>query len=123
MTKFLLYANLSPETGRFLAQRFGFDVTDLITVGQAGLSDEAVVELAKRESRVVITFDRGFGEIYHRREQGRLGVLILRLADQSVESVNQTLARFFTAEANSIDLDHSLVIIEEDRLRIVRGSP
>lgn len=123
MTTFLLDANLSPETRRFLEQRFGLDVMDLLTTGLGHLSDEDVVALAKRERRVIVTLDRDFGEIYYRRERGQIGVTVLRVRDQTVEGINAVLERFFTSEASSIDLDHSLVIVEPDRLRVLRGSP
>ncbi len=121
MSRFLLDANLSPETRRFLVHRFGFDVDDLPGRGKADLPDAAVAALAVQEHRVVITLERGFGEIYYRWEQGRFGVIVLRLADQTVESVNRTLEHLFVTEAPSIDLDRSLVIIEAERLRIVHG--
>src|SRR5512144_2177385 len=43
---------------------------------------------AKREQRVIVTLDQDFGEIYYLRERGRVGVLVLRLRDQTVASVN-----------------------------------
>ena len=72
---------------------------------------------------MIITFDRDSGQIYHFHERGQLGVVVLRLEDQTVESVNAVLDRFFASEAEHIDLDHSLVIIEEDRLRIIGSGP
>jgi len=123
VSKFLLDANISPETRRYLEQRFGLDVIDLLTAQQGGLSDREVVDLAKQQGRVIITFDRDSGQIYHFHERGQLGVVVLRLEDQTVESVNAVLDRFFASEAEHIDLDHSLVIIEEDRLRIIGSGP
>ncbi len=122
MTKFLLDANISPETRTYLAGTFGFDVTDLLTEQQAFLPDEDVVALAKRTQRVLITHDHDFGEIYHLKERGRFGVIILRLTDQTVESVNRVLGQFFSDPATAeIPLSTSLVVIEEHRIRVVRG--
>ena len=89
MSAFLLDANLSPETREYLSRIHGFDVIDLITERKAGLGDAQVVELAKAEQRVIVTFDLDFGEIYHFAERGRIGVIVLRLDDQAVESVNR----------------------------------
>jgi hypothetical protein len=69
---------------------------------------------------VIVTFDQDFGEIYHFRERGRLGVIVLRPEDQTVESVNNLLDRFFPIQAPTIDLDTSLVILSESRVRIIR---
>ncbi len=120
--KFLLDANLSPETTDHLVAALSLDVTDLLTTKQGTISDNDVVALAKAEERVIITFDLDFGEIYFTRERGRIGVIILRLADQTVEAVNRVLTAFFAKEASSIDLSRSLVIIEERRIRIRSAS-
>ncbi len=118
MIKLLLDANLSPETRRYLIKIFAFDIIDLITENQAQLPDEDVVKLAIREKRIVVTFDLDFGEIYHFREKGNLGVIILRLEDKTVESVNKMLHQFFREEAEHINLYKSLVVIEEKGIRI-----
>lgn len=117
MRRLLLDANLSPETSRYLASAFDLDVIDLLSLGLGHLSDPEVADLAARERRVVITFDLDWGEIYHQRRQ--LGVIILRLADQTVESVNRTLEHFFRTSAPGTSLEHSLVIVREQRVRIV----
>jgi predicted nuclease of predicted toxin-antitoxin system len=122
VTRFLLDANISPETRTYLAVTFGFDVIDLLTEQQAFLPDEEVVALAKRAQRVLITHDLDFGELYHLKERGDFGVIILRLADQTVESVNRVLGQFFSDPATAeIPLTTSLVVIEEHRVRVVRG--
>ena len=119
MSKFLLDVNLSPETGAFLRKTFAFDV---VRSTPPELPDEAVVDLAKREQRVIIiTLDQDFGEIYYLRERGRVGVLVLRLRDQTVASVNRVLAAFFRTQAHDIDLDTSLVVIDEYQVRVVRA--
>ena len=117
--RFLLDANLSPRTAAFLIATFGFDVVALMGSGFAHLRDEQVIELAKREQRVLITFDLGFGKLYHRYERGRVGIIVLRLAHQSAASVNQVLGRFFADPTSAaIPLERSLVVIDEARVRV-----
>ena len=118
MSRFLLDANLSPETGAFLRATFGFDVVDLLTLGLSHTTDREVVAMAKREARVVITFDLDFGKIYHQSERGQVGAIVLRLEDQTVESVNRVLGRFFAGVAATVALDRSLVVVDETRVRI-----
>jgi predicted nuclease of predicted toxin-antitoxin system len=116
--RFLLDANLSPETAAFLQATFGFDVVDLLTLGLSHLTDREIVEMAKREGRVVITFDLDFGKIYHRWERGQIGAIVLRLEDQTVESVNRVLGRFFANVAGDVLLERSLVVLDATRVRI-----
>jgi len=119
VVKFLLDANLSPKTGEHLRKKFNFDIIDLITEGKYGLSDEKVIKFAKKEKRVIITFDLDFGEIYYFSERGKVGIIVLRIMDQTVESVNKVLGKFFQKEAKNIDLEKSLVVIDDNKIRIV----
>lgn len=75
-----------------------------------------MVSLAQTEERVIITFDRDLGEIFHRGHRGRFGVILLRLSDQTIESVNARLDYFFRFEATSIPLSKSLVVLTDDRI-------
>jgi predicted nuclease of predicted toxin-antitoxin system len=114
----LLDANLSPETAAYLRATIDFDVVDLLTLGQSRLSDREIVAMAKRDRRVVITFDLDFGKIYHQWERGQIGVIVLRLEDHTVESVNAVLGRFFANVAAKIPLERSLIVVDESRVRI-----
>ena len=119
MVKLLLDANLSPKTRQYLEEKFNFNIIDLITEGKYNLTDEKVIKLAKRQKRVIITFDLDFGEIYYFSERGKVGIIVLRIENQTVESVNKVLFRFFQKEAKNIDLEKSLVIIDETKVRII----
>ncbi len=120
MTKFLLDANLSPQARDYLVEEFGFDVIDLLTYDRRTLSDELVAALAVEQRRVVIPFDLDFGPIYRRRASPDLGVILLRLDDQTVEAVNRALGRFFRDDAPTIALDVALAIVDETRVRVVQ---
>jgi len=116
--KLLLDANLSPKTRKYLEKKFDFNVIDLITENKYGMTDEQVIKLAKKEKRIIITFDLDFGEIYYFNERGKVGTIVLRLENQTVESVNKVLDKFFQKEAKNIDLERSLVVIDENKIRI-----
>lgn len=117
MISLLLDANLSPETSAFL-RSLGIDASDLVSRKLPDLTDLEIVELAKRERRVIVTFDLDFGEIYFRMQRGQIGVIILRLGDQTIEAVNSVLREFFSSVAPTVDLTKSLIVIGEHRVRI-----
>jgi len=121
VSRFLLDANLSPKTAAFLRDRFGFDVVALRDLSPGSPSDPEVVALGRDDNRIIITLDTDFGELYHFRERGTIGVIVLELRDQTIESVNRTLDAFFTAGTADIDLDSSLVIIQPGMIRVVRN--
>ncbi len=119
MTRLLLDANLSPRTASYLVDRFELDVVSLLTLGLGHLDDLHVIEFAKQQRRILITFDAGFGTLYHRFERGQVGIIVLRLAHQSADSANRALERFFVDPmANTIALERSLELIDETRLRV-----
>ncbi|MBI2025955.1 MAG: DUF5615 family PIN-like protein, partial [Candidatus Levybacteria bacterium] len=100
--------------------KFNINIIDLITEDKHNLTDAEVVNLAKK--RVIITFDLDFGEIYYFSEKGKVGIIVLRLKDQTVESVNKVLDKFFQEEVEKIAIEKSLVVIDENRIRIVSNT-
>ena len=123
MLRFLLDANLSSETAVFLRQQFSFDVASLLEQKHADLSDEEIVNLAITENRIIITLDLDFGELYHQKEMRPIfGVIILRLRDQRVERVNDTLRKFFQSlpeQKRFLDHPKALAVITETTVRIL----
>jgi len=121
VSTFLLDANLSPLTAEHLVETHGIDVIHVRDRRPGTIPDEEIVALAKTEGRVIITFDTDFGEIYHLRERAAIGVIILQLRDQTVEAVHRVLDQFFRENAGTIALDTSLVVLERDKVRVVRA--
>lgn len=83
------------------------------------MTDEEIVGFAKKEKRIIVTHDLDYGEIYYLKERGNIGVIMLRIKDQTTPSVLQRVSRFFSSTRfQSMDLSKSLVILTEDRVRI-----
>lgn len=57
-----------------------------------GLSDDAVLELARRDGRVLLTADRDFGDLVFRQRKLAGGVVLIRLAGLSAEKKADTVA-------------------------------
>jgi len=121
VTRFLLNANLGFRTAAFLRERFGFDVDNVVARGLGHLPDDEIAVLAVREDRAIITFDLDFGELFHRGEYPALGVILLRIGNQSTDGVNAALGAFFAHQEPGISLTRTLVIIDDSRVRIVRA--
>lgn len=120
MLSLLLNANLSPETAGFLRKEFGFDVRCIIEENLGKMPDQEIAALAKKEKRVIVTSDLDFGQIYHFDDSSRLGVIVLRLSDQTIENVNAKLKKFFTDYKDYQTLNHSLVVVEDKRYRFYK---
>lgn len=88
-------------------------------LGLSHLDDAEVIEFAHREGRIVITEDLDFGKLYYHYQRARVGIIVLRLRVQSAASANRALRRFFGDPSTAdIPLEHSLVVIDDTRIRI-----
>jgi len=64
MLKFLLNANISYETAKFLQSK-GYEAKTVAQFGLGKAEDAKIVEKAIKEKRIIITFDLDFGEIFY----------------------------------------------------------
>lgn len=117
--KFLLDANISPETAVFL-RSLGFDTKSLIEEGLGGITDAEVVRLAIKEKRTIVTFDLDFGERHFFAMPKSFGGIILRLDDQRPEATNIILEQFLnTYKYIFLKGQNRLAIIKEGEARII----
>jgi predicted nuclease of predicted toxin-antitoxin system len=64
----------------------GMDVVSVLEK-KAGMSDDAVITVAKNEERIVLTFDKDFGEKVFKEKRQVEGVILLRFSPESEEAV------------------------------------
>ncbi len=86
--KFLADAGISPKTVEFL-QELGHQAVHVRTLGLQRAPDPALVERARVDRSVVITFDLDFGEILALGVLDKPSVIIFRLTDERADSVNR----------------------------------
>ena len=83
---------------------------------EPGISDDAVLNLANQEARLLLTADKDFGELVFRQHRLGVGVLLIRLAGLSptrkaeivVSTINQHIA----------ELPHGFAVIAPGVFRI-----
>ncbi len=121
MIAFLADENISPESADYL-EALGYPCYSLRREGPWRLSDSEIVDIARREGRIILTHDLDFGEIYYSATAGEVGIIVLRLRHQTVEAVNDVLERFLKAGVMSEEeLRHALVVLSENTYRVYRG--
>lgn len=115
MAKFLANENM-PGAAVEASCLAGMDITWVRDISP-GLSDDAVLALAQAEGRVLLTFEKDFGELaFERGKTAVPGVILLRPRLRSPEHV----ARFTVALLNqSIDWTGNFSVAQEGRLRVV----
>lgn len=77
-------------------------------------SDEELITIAEREERVVITYDKGFGDLVFRQRHA-IAVILLRLRDVSVEETTRLVMSTLSARD---DWHEQFTVIEHDRVRV-----
>ena len=123
MPKFLLDENLSQETANFL-NALGCDAKIAAQFRLGGAGDQKVADKASETRRVLITLDLDFGEMYYFGTSRKLGVVILRLKDQTVESVNSALKKLL--DSHLLDKKANrfpLFVVDEEKIRIRKKPP
>jgi predicted nuclease of predicted toxin-antitoxin system len=97
-------------------RRRGHDIAWVVECGK-GMSDRAVLELAQRDARVVLTFDKDFGALaFAARLPASCGVVLLRLGGQSPEQDQRRAVDAIEAH----DWAGLFAIVEDDRIRVRR---
>lgn len=76
--------------------------------------DPEVVERARADSSVVLTFDLDFGEVLALGVLDKPSVIIFRLADERSDSVNQRLAAVLAEHSAELD-SRALILVEDTR--------
>lgn len=108
--------NISPKTVRFLKSS-GLDAKRITDFGKS-LKDLNVIEIAKKENRIILTFDLDFGEIFYRAGEGKFGVWVLRIKPQTVEQAEKVLTKFINSGVfKKADLYRSMFILSPQKIR------
>lgn len=112
--RYLANENISLSVIRDL-RAAGHDVV-AVREWQVGADDEAVLELARVEGRVLLTHDKDFGELaYRRRLPAQCGVVLLRLSGASREADNR---RALSALTSRSDWEGHFSVVTDDRIRM-----
>jgi predicted nuclease of predicted toxin-antitoxin system len=114
--RFLADAGISPKTVGFLIQ-LGHDAVHVRALGLQRAPDSELVDRARADSRVIVTFDLDFGDILALGVLDKPSVIIFRLADQRAESVNGRLSTVLSERLAELE-SGALILVEDARYRI-----
>jgi predicted nuclease of predicted toxin-antitoxin system len=116
--RFLADAGVSPKTVDFLKQ-LGHDAVHVRTVGLARAADAELIDRARTDSSVVVTFDLDFGDILALGVLDKPSVIIFRLTDERADSVNRHLATVLSERLSELE-SGALILVEDARYRVRR---
>ena len=103
-----------PRTAIQILRGRGYDVVSVWEISP-GMSDEQIVQLAIRERRVIITFDKDFGRIAL-TNPGTPGVILLRTPPVNPEYIARRIVSALETVGNPYD---KLIIVRKRSLRVI----
>ena len=96
-------------------RRKGHDVA-WVRVDAPGSSDRQVLERARAKDRILITFDKDFGELAFRaRLPASSGIIMLRISAPSAAQVGRAVAAALESRS---DWAGHFAVVEDDRIRM-----
>ena len=108
--------NLHPQVAS-VPRRHGHDAITVWDQGLRGRPDEDLIEMCRREARVLITLDIGFADIRKYPPEQFRGLIILRVKSQSRAHVLATVERLVPL-LESEPISGTLWIVSEKGIRI-----
>ena len=112
--KFLVDVGVSKNVERWLTEN-GYDARAVRDVNPKA-DDSEILHLAVKESRMVITMDKDFGELVFNSGKTHSGVLILRLEDATGEQKIGIVKKILLEYADKIE--NKFCVFQDGRLRI-----
>jgi predicted nuclease of predicted toxin-antitoxin system len=78
------------------------------------MKDQEVLEFSIKESRILITFDKDFGELAVKAKRRVQGVILLRIHPESVQYIKERITLLFEQIK---ELDGKFIVLEEHTIR------
>ena len=94
----------------------GHDAVHASAVGLAQATDHEIIELARRDGRVVVTADLDYPRLVLLSETSGPGIILFRGGSYSDDQMLALLDRVL-AQANRLDLEHSVSVVDRHRIR------
>jgi predicted nuclease of predicted toxin-antitoxin system len=114
MRKLLANENFPYKSIYYLRNK-GFDIVS-IGMDNPSILDSEIMEIAIREERTILTFDRDYGElIFHHNYRPEMGVIYLRLEEYEPEEPAYIVESILNN--NEIELSNSLTVVDKNGIR------
>ena len=97
-------------------QAAGRDAIHASSVGLAQATDREIIEIARRDGRVVVTADLDYPRLVLLSDAGGPGIVLFRGGSYSDSQMLALLDRVL-AEASRLDLEHSVTVVDRRRIR------
>lgn len=109
-----------PKSSAKLLKGLGHDALDAREISLGGAKDPKIYEYAQKENRILVTRDKGFGDIRSYPPGSHAGIVVLRLPSSFTASQISKVLKDFIEDVETEQLKKGLAIVEVGRYRIRR---
>ncbi|HEY4527821.1 MAG TPA: DUF5615 family PIN-like protein [Candidatus Paceibacterota bacterium] len=93
----------------------GYDAKSILESNR-GTDDETVLRLASEEGRILVTLDRDFGRLVFLKSQRHVGVIFMRLSNETPQNIFSVLLTVLENYGNEIQ--NKFLTVSESGIRI-----
>jgi predicted nuclease of predicted toxin-antitoxin system len=111
-----ILANENFPLSAILAMRA--DGHDVLWIREAfrGMADDRILAMSVAESRILVTFDKDFGELaFKAKLPAQCGIVLFRIRKQAPDIIAQRVAAFIKSRNDWVG---HFAVVEEDRIRM-----
>ena len=117
MPKFVIDEDMPRSTGTIL-KKYGYVVKDIRDYGLRGAEDNEIFKYAQNEQAVIITGDKGFGNILKFPPGAHFGIIVANFPDEMpTNEINRQLLEDINGLCED-DFKGNLIVIEPMKIRI-----
>jgi predicted nuclease of predicted toxin-antitoxin system len=100
-----------------ILRKEGYDVLS-IAESHSGYEDEFIMDLAKKEERILLTEDKDFGHLVFSKGLLSIGVILIRFLPEERSKIGKAIVNLIKKEQDK--LRGSFVVIQAENVRIRR---
>jgi predicted nuclease of predicted toxin-antitoxin system len=98
-----------------MLRQLGYEITSILE-DSPGIEDTEVLSRAVEEQRIILTFDRDYGELIYRLQlPSPKGVIYLRFRPHTPEEPALVLLELFKAE--EVQFEKKFTVVEREQIR------
>ena len=110
--KFIVDECTGPTVAKWLTME-GHDVVS-VSPDRKGITDKEILKIAVKETRILITNDKDFGELIFKQKLPHCGVIFLRLIDETAKNKIIVLKNLVDHHNKIIDKGRFVVVTENN---------
>lgn len=118
MFKFLTDECINTEVILGLRER-NIDVLTVREAGLTGADDESIFKFAAANKRILLSFDRGFGDIFRFNIARSYGVMIVLVGQMKKDEILKIILKFLTIIKTATNFRGKLAILGKTKIRLI----